>query len=58
MAKIMMDLEEIKAKATARLMESAARAARKGNLEKAARLVEGARFLEQEIEDPFKRVVR
>ena len=55
MSKIPFDLDEIKQKAHDRLMFSARRAARKGDLDKAVRLYDGARFLSEEIEDPLKR---
>ncbi len=55
MRNVMMDLDEIKQKAHDRMMDSARRAARKGNLAQAVRLYEGAQGLSEEIEDPLKR---
>lgn len=46
MAKVTLDLEEVKAKAAARLMRAARKAEANGQTERAARLTEGARFLE------------
>jgi len=48
MAKVMIDLEDVKAKAAARLQRAARKAEANGQAERAARLTASARFLEGE----------